>query len=96
MEVHVHTSGDAWTLSVQDHGPGLDPQELPDIFRRFFRGDRAHRTAGSGLGLAICDAVVRLHGGTISAGNDGGAVFTLRVPVPAAARDELARLMETE
>lgn len=96
VEVHVHTSGDAWTLSVQDHGPGLDPQELPDIFRRFFRGDRAHRTAGSGLGLAICDAVVRLHGGTISASNNGGAVFTLRVPVPAAARDELARLMETE
>lgn len=96
VDVRVEVTDDAWSLSVQDHGPGLDPQELPDIFRRFFRGDRAHRTAGSGLGLAICDAVVRLHGGRIQGANQEGAVFTITIPVPALAREELSRLMESE
>lgn len=96
VEIGVEVGDAAWSLWVQDHGPGLDAHELPDIFQRFFRGDRAHRTAGSGLGLAICEAVMRLHGGRIEAANRGGAVFTLTVPVPAQAREELARLMESE
>lgn len=96
VEIGVTTTDDAWTLSVRDHGPGLDPQELPDIFERFFRGDRAHRTAGSGLGLAICEAVVRLHGGRITAASQDGAVFTLHIPVPARAREALSRLIESE
>lgn len=96
VEIRVEVSDAAWSLCVQDHGPGLAAHELPDIFQRFFRGDRAHRTAGSGLGLAICEAVVRLHGGHIEAANQGGARFTMTVPVPAQARDELARQMESE
>ena len=96
VEIVVTTTDEAWVLCVQDHGPGIDPQELPDIFRRFVRGDRATGTAGSGLGLAICEAVVRLHGGHIEAANRNGAVFTITVPVPAQARDELTRLMESE
>lgn len=96
VEIVVTTTDGAWVLRVQDHGPGIDPQELPDIFRRFFRGDRATGTAGSGLGLAICEAVVRLHGGHIEAANRNGAVFTITVPVPAQARDGLTRLMESE
>lgn len=96
VEVRVTTDDQGWTLSVQDHGPGLAPHELPGIFQRFFRGDRAQHTAGSGLGLAICEAVVRLHGGQIAAANRDGAVFTIGVPVPAQARDELTRLMESE
>lgn len=96
VEIVVNTTDEAWVLCVQDHGPGIDPQELPDIFRRFVRGDRATGTAGSGLGLAICEAVVRLHGGHIEAANRNGAVFTITVPVPAQARDELTRLMESE
>jgi len=75
-------------LSVADHGPGLAPQILPYIFDRFYKADSARsRSAGSGLGLSIALANARLHGGDIVAGNrpGGGAVFTLRLPVPTGA-----------
>lgn len=59
---------------------------LPHIFDRFFKADSARtRSAGSGLGLAITLENVRLHGGTLRAGNHpaGGALFTLDMPLEA-------------
>ncbi len=59
---------------------------LPHIFDRFFKADAARtRSAGSGLGLAITLENVRLHGGTLRAGNrpEGGAFFTLDMPLEA-------------
>ena len=53
------------------------------MFDRFFRGDRARRTAsGSGLGLAITRQLVELNGGTIDAANEpgGGVTFTVSLP----------------
>ncbi|ONI71108.1 two-component sensor histidine kinase [Actinosynnema sp. ALI-1.44] len=70
-------------IEVTDHGPGLDPQVLPQVFDRFYKADTARtRSEGSGLGLAIAWENARLHDGTLTAGNrpDGGAVFTLRLP----------------
>ncbi|MFF1478286.1 ATP-binding protein [Streptomyces sp. NPDC058301] len=69
---------------VSDGGPGIAPAVLPHIFDRFFKADAARtRSAGSGLGLAITQENVRLHGGTVRAGNGpgGGAVFTVELPV---------------
>jgi two-component system sensor histidine kinase BaeS len=73
---------DTMRISVRDNGPGIDPSHLPLIFDRFFKGDAA-RTAvgGSGLGLSIVKAIVERHGGSISARNDGGAVFEIRLPL---------------
>lgn len=59
---------------------------LPHIFDRFYKADAARtRSAGSGLGLAITLENVKLHGGTIHAGNlpGGGAVFTVEIPLHA-------------
>ncbi|MFE1441410.1 ATP-binding protein [Streptomyces sp. NPDC058739] len=69
---------------VVDSGPGIRPEVLPHIFDRFYKADAARtRSAGSGLGLAITLENVRLHGGTIRAGNlpEGGAVFTVEIPL---------------
>jgi two-component system sensor histidine kinase MtrB len=71
---------------VADSGPGIRPEVLPHIFDRFYKADAARtRSAGSGLGLAITLENVRLHGGTIRAGNlpRGGAVFTVEIPLHA-------------
>ncbi len=54
-------------VAVQDNGIGIDPQNLPYIFDRFYRSDesRARKTGGSGLGLAIMKWIVDRHGGSI-------------------------------
>jgi two-component system sensor histidine kinase MtrB len=68
---------------VVDSGAGIRAASLPHIFDRFYKADAARtRSAGSGLGLAITLENVRLHGGTVRAGNrpGSGAVFTVEIP----------------
>jgi two-component system, OmpR family, phosphate regulon sensor histidine kinase PhoR len=70
-------------LEVEDEGPGIPEADLPRIFERFYRVDKARgEGGGTGLGLAIVKHLVGLHGGTVEARNrpDGGAVFTVAVP----------------
>jgi two-component system sensor histidine kinase MprB len=50
-------------VSVRDHGPGIDPADLPHVFDRFYRADAARGKPGSGLGLAIVRQVADAHGG---------------------------------
>jgi two-component system sensor histidine kinase MprB len=78
----VEVAVDAQGIRVRDHGAGLDPQDLPHVFDRFFRGANARGEQGSGLGLAIVRQVAHQHGGSVSAANagDGGAIFTLQLP----------------
>jgi two-component system sensor histidine kinase MtrB len=76
--------GTRLTVDVRDHGDGLSPTAIPHIFDRFYKADTSRaRSEGSGLGLAIAWENARLHGGRIDAGNhsDGGAVFTVSLPV---------------
>ena len=72
-------------LTVADTGPGIDPETLPWIFERFFRGDRAHSraTGGTGLGLSVCRRVVEELGGEISVESTlgEGTVFTVTLPL---------------
>jgi two-component system sensor histidine kinase MprB len=65
---------------VRDHGPGINAEDQPHLFDRFYRAADARSKPGSGLGLAIVDQIVRAHGGTVTAANapDGGAVFTIQ------------------
>ena len=83
--------GGQLAVEVRDHGPGLPPAAIPYIFDRFYKADTARaRSAGSGLGLAIAWENARLHGGHIHAGNhpDGGAVFTVGLPLNAPDHDD--------
>jgi signal transduction histidine kinase/CheY-like chemotaxis protein len=72
-------------ITVEDNGPGVDPEFLPYVFDRFRQADSSstRRQGGLGLGLAIVRHLVELHGGTAHAENrtDGrGAVFTVQLP----------------
>ena len=58
---------------VRDHGPGIDADDLPFVFDRFYRAPSARGLPGSGLGLAIVRQVAEAHGGTVTAEPaDGG------------------------
>jgi len=64
-------------LVVRDAGPGIDPADLPQLFKRFWRG-KHRRDQGAGLGLAICLEIATRHGWSIAAGNrDPGAEFAV-------------------
>jgi two-component system sensor histidine kinase MprB len=78
----VEITLDRTTLTVRDHGPGIAAADLPHLFDRFYRGDRARGDDGSGLGLAIVRQTIEQHGGRVHAANarDGGAVFTVELP----------------
>jgi two-component system sensor histidine kinase MtrB len=81
--------GQHLAVAVRDRGPGLPPDAIPHVFDRFYKADTARaRSEGSGLGLAIVWENARLHGGDIDAGNhpDGGAVFTVNLPVKGTSR----------
>jgi two-component system OmpR family sensor kinase len=78
------TNGSA-VLAVSDNGPGIAPEHLPHLFKRFYRADAA-RTASqgrSGLGLAISSAIVAAHGGSleVESKTGNGSAFTVRLPV---------------
>jgi signal transduction histidine kinase len=74
-------------LAVADEGPGIPESDLPRVFERFYRVDKARSRSsrdpgGTGLGLAIVKHLVGLHGGKVAAANrpQGGAVFTIELP----------------
>lgn len=77
---------DVWaTLTIEDTGIGIPPQERAHLFERFYRGEeaRVHQVPGSGLGLAIAKGIVDLHGGRIAFAPNpvGGAQFTIALPL---------------
>ncbi|MEU5264435.1 HAMP domain-containing sensor histidine kinase [Amycolatopsis sp. NPDC021455] len=81
VTVTLDGTGENVVVRVADAGPGVPEDLLPILFDRFTRGDHARQaTEGSGLGLAIARENVLAHGGTLAAHNDGGAVFTVRLP----------------
>lgn len=82
--IAARISADSLSIAVRDRGPGIDPQDLEHLFDRLYRGaDARRRPFGTGMGLAISRGLLDAQGGRITAENhpDGGAVFTLWIPV---------------
>jgi signal transduction histidine kinase len=71
-------------VRVDDTGVGINPQELPFVFERFYRGAEAHesRAAGSGLGLSIVRSIVEMHNGRVSISSTPGKGTEVSVSLP--------------
>jgi two-component system, OmpR family, sensor histidine kinase MprB len=85
-------------LTVRDHGPGFEEDDLPHVFKRFFRAKDARGMPGSGLGLAIVRQAAEAHGGSVEAANapDGGAVIRVRFGAPVPLRQTVPRDVPAE
>jgi two-component system, OmpR family, sensor kinase len=85
IEVALETHDGLATMSVVDHGPGLEPDDAGRVFEPFYRADpsRSRDSGGAGLGLSIVAAVVDAHGGSVKVSETpgGGATFEVELPV---------------
>ena len=91
VSVTARLRSERLVIEVRDRGPGLDASEMQRIFERSYRGTIGQSVPfGSGMGLSIARGLLAIEGGRISASNhpDGGAIFTLDVPVAIRARSE--------
>jgi len=79
----VERSKDTVTLIGRDDGIGVEEAELPRLFERFYRSDRARASRGTGLGLAIVKHIVTQAGGTVEARGARGQGLEVRCEVPA-------------
>jgi len=79
----LRASGEFVEIDVADDGPGIPPEQQPNIFVPFF----TTKQKGTGLGLAICQRIVKSHGGSISVQSKvgEGSTFVVRLPAPAVA-----------
>ncbi|WP_250549847.1 sensor histidine kinase [Pseudonocardia sp. H11422] len=85
----VNGRGDAdLELRVADSGPGMQPDDVPRAFQRGWSTKPHDRVLGRGLGLALVTQAVHRYGGAVVVTTDRGAVFTVSLPVPPAARGD--------
>jgi two-component system, OmpR family, phosphate regulon sensor histidine kinase PhoR len=87
--IHAHAPDQEIVLSVCDEGVGIAAGDLPRIFERFYRADRARsrELGGTGLGLSIVKHIAQLHGGRVEAESVVGQGTTIRVILPNPAKE---------
>jgi heavy metal sensor kinase len=85
IRVGVRGNNGSAVIEVQDTGIGISAEDLPHIFERFYRADKARsrESGGAGLGLSIGQWIAKAHGGeiTVQSSPGGGSVFRVRIPV---------------
>ncbi|HEV2108051.1 MAG TPA: ATP-binding protein, partial [Thermomicrobiales bacterium] len=87
LDVSARQEQDAVRFDIRDSGVGIPSDELPRLFERFYKADKARRTDGTGLGLAIAKHIVQAHGGTIWAESTVGQGSTFSFTLPVAGGD---------
>jgi len=100
VQVQATRKKDRVRVEIQDSGEGIDPQDLPHVFERFYRGEksRSRATGGTGLGLAIARGIVESHGGQIGVQSEPGqgACFFFVLPAEPAGSRQPIPVQETE
>ena len=83
IEVKARREGHQVSISVRDHGIGIDQEDLSRVGERFFRAKTSTGIAGTGIGLNLVKTLVEMHGGSIDVQSEKGqgSTFTLQLPV---------------
>jgi signal transduction histidine kinase len=82
VQVRLQDDDQTVHMAVQDTGIGIPPDDLPNLFSRFYRGRNTSAYPGSGLGLVITKTIVEDHGGTITVESAAqGTCFHVRLPL---------------
>ncbi len=86
INISLERKGSKYLIHIADSGIGIQEEELPHIFRRFYRSDKSRNrnTGGAGIGLSIAQGVVSAHGGRIEVHSSYGCGSTFSVVLPAA------------
>jgi len=85
VTVSTRADRESVTVSISDTGIGISKEDLPHVFERFYKADKARPRGGSGLGLAIAKHTVQAHGGSIWAQSEQGkgSTFSFSLPIQA-------------
>ncbi len=85
VAVSARADDESVTVSVSDTGIGISREDLPHVFERFYKADKARSRGGSGLGLAIAKHTIQAHGGNIWAQSEEGkgSTFSFSLPLKA-------------
>jgi signal transduction histidine kinase len=86
ITISLKVSGKLVILKIKDHGIGIDTSDIPMIFNRFYRGDKARTTGGYGLGLSIAKKIIEAHRGTIEIESKKDKGTTVSMDFPYSAR----------
>lgn len=84
IQISAEQVADELVISVRDTGVGISSEDLPRVFERFYKADRARSSSGTGLGLAIAKHIVQGHGGRIWAQSTEGRGSTFSFSLPTA------------
>ncbi len=82
VTISTRADSESITVSVSDTGIGIAKEDLPHVFERFYKADKARPRGGSGLGLAIAKHTVQAHGGSIWAQSEQGKGSTFSFSLP--------------
>lgn len=83
VNIAVELAGDSVSITVEDHGIGIPPEDLPRIFELFHRGANVgQRAVGTGIGLTSVRFIVEQHGGSVRASSRQGEGSTFRIDLP--------------
>lgn len=85
VEISTSKKGDNYLISVKDFGEGIDPQDFPYVFKRFYRSDKSRTTYGYGLGLSLAQKIVEKNKGEILVESSvgSGSKFSIKLPLSA-------------
>ncbi len=85
VNLHLHKHNRVAVIKIRDTGIGIAPEQIPKVFDRFWRADKARsrREGGTGLGLAIAQAIAQRHGGKITVNSqvNVGSCFQVKIPI---------------
>jgi len=83
IDISLERVGNDARINVRDHGPGIPPEHISNLFKRFYRVPGTNTSVrGTGLGLYICRQIIQAHSGTISAESTLGQGTTFHIDLP--------------